>query len=256
MSNVTKKQKGFTLIELLIVISIIAILATMGIGSFTNTNAIIQFDSFTNKVASIFREAHSLSLNGEAIADYTDYDEDKYFYPESGACGTPVTTKTNCPSPNSTQTDCFCDVDEKILAAGYGLSFDGQSIKFFTDLHNQSEGSFSEAGGYSTTKDEFNTAKSLDLAGVEFKNYAFMINSNTNKGAIIYTTPYGDAIFNGVTDKDLLIWLYDKNTGCVVNGARQGKVIAVNKVAGVPEIMQASDLTIAQQGEFNIICSK
>lgn len=260
MSNITKKQKGFTLIELLIVISIIAILATMSIGSLSNTNTIIKFDNFTNYVASIFREAHSLSLTGEAIPDYTDYDEDKQFYPESGTCSTLKEVKTNCPSPNNTQSDCFCDVDEKILAAGYGLSFDTNSIKFFTDLHNQSEGYFSESGSYSTTKDQLNTAKSLDLStSAEYKNFSFMINSDTknNKGAIIYSTPYGDSSFSGVTDKDLLIWLYDKNQGCTINGVPQGKVISINKVAGVPEIIQAGALQPAQQAKFPTnLCSK
>ncbi len=257
MSTTTKKQKGFTLIEILIVISIITILATMGISSFSNSGEVVKFNNFTNQIASLFREARSLALTGEAIGDYTDYDEDKVFYPESGTCPVADTIPTACPGANDGKTDCFCSEDEKILAAGYGVSFGFDTITPFTDLHNQSEGYFSETGDYGSTKDKINTIKKVSLnEDTSFKDYGMMINSPSRTSGLIYTTPYGDATFNNIGDKDLLIWLYDKNVGCEVNGEAQGKVISVNKVAGIPEVLPATSLSTDQKAGFSINCNQ
>lgn len=260
----TKKQKGFTLIEILIVISIMAILATMSISSFSNSTDIIKFDNLTNSIAALFREARSLSLTGEATADYTDFDEDKIFYPANGVCG--GAGPTAC--PNQPTNDCTCSTDEKVLAAGYGINFSKtiaksstSKIEFFTDLHNSSEGYFSSTNdGYNKSQDLIDSMKSINLgSSAEYKNYDFMINDGGNNNAtIIYTTPYGDIIFpNTNVKQDLLIWVYEVNKGCVIKGVAEGNVIAINKVAGIPEVIKAGKLTHAQINSFNTTaCTK
>ncbi|MEI7765714.1 MAG: prepilin-type N-terminal cleavage/methylation domain-containing protein, partial [bacterium] len=65
IKNIFDFSKGFTLIELLIVVSVLVIISSIGVGSYMNYNKSVQINSVVQTVVFDLKQAQSKAMNGE-----------------------------------------------------------------------------------------------------------------------------------------------------------------------------------------------
>lgn len=248
MKQKAKKLKGFTLIELLIVISIMVLLTVYGVGNFSNTTDELEFSAFVNELAGELRNIRAESLTGKSVPDYTDFDEDQIAHPlADGSCAEIIAKKGDA--------GITCSADETVVAAGIGMAFiEEQGVKkiyFFTDLHNDGEGSFdlsksiAQNPQYLNEADIIEPAKTIDFSKDPYNKFDITlskIGQPFSDKYLIYQPPFSDVILSSANAGELNIWVTRKVQGFITNNGVYGKIIRVGKVSGIPEVFEAKEI--------------
>lgn len=230
------RKKGFTLVEIVIVVGILMILFVIVTRGALDTTSQLKFNNILQEISNAIRSARADALTGVSVSDFTDFDEDKTYG---------LLPDGTCPGPSAEA----CKENDQVGAAGIGLLFDTSNltIDYLIDLHNKSEGELVKneedaSLAYTQTADLINTAKSLDFSIAGYEEYAFLLSTTasneTTKRQIIYTPPYGDVLLSDTSDEKLMIWVYKISEGY----EKSGKIISINKVSGIPEIIDPADL--------------
>jgi len=252
MKQKTTRKGGFTLLELLIVVSIIALLTVYGVGNFTNTTKELQFSGFVNELTSEIRKARAESLTGKIVPDYTDFDEDQIAHPLSDGTCAEITIKKGY---KYDQPPEGCSEEELIVAAGVGMAFvedNGvKKIYFFTDLHNDGEGSFdltkslAAEPDYLSDADSIEISKTIDFSVSPYDEFEMLLSNqpdaNFSDAYFIYQPPFGDMVLSN-NGTEMYIWLTRKEQGFTDNTRSYGKIIRVGKISGIPEVFNAGDI--------------
>jgi len=112
-------RKAYTLIELLIVMAITVMLFSIGLGGMLTGQKQFMFQSNSERIIQLVRDARSLAIAGMAYPDYTDYDGDD--------------STTNLMTP-----------------ANIGVDFDTTNglVTMFADLHKGSKDQHQTEGVY------------------------------------------------------------------------------------------------------------
>ncbi len=116
------KQKGFTLIELMIVISVTAVLGTLGIAGFTSYNKIQTLQSAANDVTTILNLARSRALSQVKLGS-TCKTQTLEGYGTEIFSNNSYSLKIYCPRPTSEV------LDKKTLPQG--ITFKSSPTTFF-----------------------------------------------------------------------------------------------------------------------------
>lgn len=118
-------KNGFTLPELILVMTLIAMLSSIAIGSLLRTNASFQFNAAAQAVNAMVREARSFAVTGKAQIDYSDYDGDGC----RASAGDPTYFHTNGSCPPG---------PDYVTPANYGAHFNTatNTLTIFADLHD------------------------------------------------------------------------------------------------------------------------
>lgn len=72
-------KKGFTIIELLVVLAVIVLIFSIGLGSLLTSQRQVLFLSSYESVVQLVRDTRSLALAGKAMPDYTDFNANSNF---------------------------------------------------------------------------------------------------------------------------------------------------------------------------------
>ena len=114
-------KKAFTLIEVLLVITVMALLATVTVTTMARTLERMRFQTVFEKVEQMIFDARSMALSGKMVTDCSDVDHDD-------------------------------DKNDEVVAAGYGINIKSQTeIILFSDAHNYEKGSYKTDGNCSDT---------------------------------------------------------------------------------------------------------
>ena len=214
MKNKHPTRAGFTLIELILVVILIIILSAAAIGSIFRSQRAFTFNTASQQVSSMVREARSLAVTGKSILDFTDYDQ-----------------------------DTLDDSDgDRVTPAHYGVHFDTGTgtVTIFADMH----GSGTE-GVYDGTPAGFQTySAGKDLKIAEYvvpSTLSLLVNSGaTGADTVMYSPILADTAFSGGgSSQDLtgkfFVFGIRENTPAPVE-----RCMAIHPISGIPETTDAT----------------
>jgi len=215
-------KKGYTIIELLVVLAVIVLIFSIGLGSLLTSQRQVLFLSSYESVVQIVRDARSLALAGKAMPDYADF------------------------NANS-------NTSELVAPANYGVSFNltAGTVTTFVDLRKNPSAAVPAEGQYDpppavTGFYQYVAGKDVKMATYTLDSTMFKLVSNmfnrlvppNDKRVDIFFSPiFGDfsiypPLVNAAPSYQQTFLIFGVTD---ISGLRK-KCSKIHPVAGVPEV--------------------